>query len=99
LEAHVKSHKKEKEVEIRIFKRGIESELKGLENIAARFPDEEQCIASADECTRAESPHLHVLKSSNLPFYESVWNVAKGCSQVTALSKRFYSQKKPEASG
>lgn len=98
-EAHVKSHKKEKEVEIRVFKRGIESELKGLQTIATLFPDEEQSDALAQEWTGIDSPHLHVLKSSNLPFYESVWHVAKSCSRVTALSKRFHSKKKRDESG
>ncbi|KEF53116.1 uncharacterized protein A1O9_11024 [Exophiala aquamarina CBS 119918] len=93
-EAHVKSHKKEKEVEIRVFKRGIESEVKCLQNLAPLFPDEEQSDAMAHSCAGTDSPHLHVLKSSNLPFYESVWNIAKSCSRVTALSKRFHWEKK-----
>jgi hypothetical protein len=34
---------------------------------------------------------LHALRSSNLPFYQSVWDIAKGtCSGLAALGKRFY---------
>lgn len=96
-EAHVKSHKKEKEVEIRVFKRGIESELKGLQNIATYFKLEEPSDSPTHKSSDIASPHLHVLKSSNLPFYESIWKVAKTCSRVTALSKRFYSKQRDES--
>jgi hypothetical protein len=96
-EAHVKSHRKEKEVEIRVFKRGIESELKGLQNIATFFELEEQSDSTTHQRSDIESPHLHVLKSSNLPFYESIWNVVKSCSRVTAVSKRFYSKQRDES--
>ncbi|KAL4968862.1 uncharacterized protein BDV14DRAFT_131995 [Aspergillus stella-maris] len=34
---------------------------------------------------------LHALKSSNLPFYEAVWSIAKqSCSGLVAFGKRFY---------
>lgn len=33
---------------------------------------------------------VHTLRSSNFPFYEAVWNVAKTCTGVIALKKRFY---------
>ncbi|KAL4795990.1 hypothetical protein BDV19DRAFT_378468 [Aspergillus venezuelensis] len=34
---------------------------------------------------------LHALKSSNLPFYEAVWSIAKqSCTGLVAFGKRFY---------
>ncbi|PGH05340.1 hypothetical protein AJ79_06809 [Helicocarpus griseus UAMH5409] len=39
----------------------------------------------------AEMRVLHSLRSSNLPFYSSVWNVGKSaCTGLIAFSKRFY---------
>lgn len=90
-QGHVKSHGKEKEVEIRVFKRGIESEVKGLQSLATIFTSKEQPESTTDEASDTESPHLHVLKSSNIPFYEAVWKITRNCREVTALSKRFYS--------
>lgn len=93
-EAHVKSHGKEKEVEIRVFKRGVETEMKGLRNIATYFISEGRFDSTVGQWPDKESPHLHALKSSNLPFYESIWKVVKDCRRVTALSKRFYAKQR-----
>lgn len=93
-EAHVKSHGKEKEVEIRVFKRGVETEMKGLGNIATYFASEGQSESRVGQWPDKESPHLHALKSSNLPFYASIWKVVKDCRRVTALSKRFHSKQR-----
>lgn len=40
----------------------------------------------------------HTLRSSNFPFYAAVWDVAKGCTGVVAIEKRFHwpSTAKPE---
>lgn len=39
----------------------------------------------------ADARLLHTLRSSNLPFYESVWAVAKrSCTGLVAFGKRFY---------
>ncbi|KAK5060048.1 hypothetical protein LTR84_009932 [Exophiala bonariae] len=93
-QGHVKSHGREKEVEIRVFRRGIESEVKGLQNMATIFMSEERPSSTTNDALDNESPHLHILKSSNLPFYEAVWVIAKTCCGVTALSKRFYSNQR-----
>ena len=87
-ETHLKSCNKD--VEIRVYKRGIESEVKALRNIAKYFNTETEAHTTSKDENDQESPQLHVLKSSNLPFYESVWNVAMTCSGITALSKRVY---------
>lgn len=84
-QAHLEQHQKQNEVEIRAFKRGIEAEVKAmtkLNHILTKSHFDEN--NNEDE----ESSQLHVLRSSNLPFYESVWEVAKSCRGVTALSKR-----------
>ncbi|KAL4930821.1 uncharacterized protein BDV17DRAFT_297410 [Aspergillus undulatus] len=49
---------------------------------------DENRIAEIEE---AELRVLHALKSSNLPFYEAVWTVAKhSCTGLVAFGKRFY---------
>ncbi|KAL4821263.1 hypothetical protein BDW67DRAFT_172103 [Aspergillus spinulosporus] len=41
--------------------------------------------------TDAESRIIHALRSSNLPFYEAVWTIAKrSCTGLVAFGKRFY---------
>ncbi|KAL5051801.1 hypothetical protein BDW71DRAFT_193342 [Aspergillus fruticulosus] len=43
------------------------------------------------EGTDEESGAIHALKSSNLPFYEAVWTIAKrSCTGLVAFGKRFY---------
>ncbi|KAL4771133.1 hypothetical protein BDW60DRAFT_217528 [Aspergillus nidulans var. acristatus] len=43
------------------------------------------------EETDAESRTIHALRSSNLPFYEAVWTIAKrSCTGLVAFGKRFY---------
>ncbi|KAL4975413.1 hypothetical protein BDW66DRAFT_152055 [Aspergillus desertorum] len=42
------------------------------------------------EGTDAESRAIHALRSSNLPFYEAVWTIAKrSCTGLVAFGKRF----------
>ena len=70
------SHKKQHTVELRQFKSNVQSELKSLEKISKRD---------------SESPQLlHTLRSSNLPFYETVWAVARRQDGVVAFGKRYY---------
>ncbi|CRG90645.1 hypothetical protein PISL3812_07689 [Talaromyces islandicus] len=43
---------------------------------------------------------VHTLRSSNLPFYMTVWSIAKmQCKGVVAFSKRFYKETKPVIKG
>ncbi|EXJ84473.1 hypothetical protein A1O3_05141 [Capronia epimyces CBS 606.96] len=85
------------EVELRVFKRGVESEVKSLERIKQTVAfsggdghNPDHLRAREDEAT----PQLHALRSSNLPFYEAVWGIAKSSQGVTALSKRIYARPK-----
>ena len=90
-QAHLKSQKKQQEVEVRAFKRGVESEVKTLEKLRPVFePPHGTAHQLAVLEDGVESPQLHSLRSSNLPFYESVWNVAKSCCCVTSLGKKMY---------
>lgn len=86
--AHLKSQNKQQEVELRIFKRGIESEFKSLERITQTITaaKDGNSIDSNEEGD-GDSPQLHALRSSNLPFYEAVWDVAKSSHAVVALGK------------
>ncbi|KAL4904829.1 hypothetical protein BDW74DRAFT_22332 [Aspergillus multicolor] len=46
---------------------------------------------SVAEPTDADSRCIHALRSSNLPFYEAVWTIAKrSCTGLVAFGKRFY---------
>ncbi|KIW64344.1 hypothetical protein PV04_09286 [Phialophora macrospora] len=86
--AHLKLRGKEQEVEVRAFKRGVESEVKALEKLGIAFtsPDGSPFVGGQQE----ESPQLHALRSSNLPFYETVWEVAKSSACITSLGKKMH---------
>lgn len=84
---YLRLQKQEKNVEIRVFKRGVESEVKGLRDVEVAFQNTSR---SDDATTQEATPHAHALKSSNLPFYESVWRVVKSCHGIKALSKKMY---------
>ncbi|KKZ63645.1 hypothetical protein EMCG_02086 [[Emmonsia] crescens] len=87
-------------VELRQFKSFVQSELKSLKKLAelASKTDTpiDACPADGDDDEEAgqdeaEIRVLHSLRSSNLPFYSSVWSVGKStCTGLVAFSKRFY---------
>jgi hypothetical protein len=86
-------------VEARQFRSNVNSELKMLEKLERQMKSATITSASGDAQEEegaeldleVEKRLLHALRSSNLPFYQSVWNIAKGtCSGLTALGKRFY---------
>ncbi|RVX65924.1 hypothetical protein B0A52_10231 [Exophiala mesophila] len=87
----LKSHNQEKNVEIRVFKRGVESEVKALHAVQEFFQHESTSAKENDNPLEKEDPpQAHALKSSNLPFFESVWKAAKNCNSITAMSKKMY---------
>lgn len=87
----LKSNNQDKNVEIRVFKRGVEAEVKALHAVQDFFQQESITQNGNDDPLENEEPnHAHALKSSNLPFYESVWKVAKNCTRITAMSKKMY---------
>ncbi|KAI9816771.1 MAG: hypothetical protein M1827_001416 [Pycnora praestabilis] len=70
------TRRKEKGVDLGPFRNSVQSELKSLERLSKADPTTER--------TR------HTLRSSNLPFYTSVWTTAKRCTGLLAFNKRFY---------
>ena len=92
-QAHLKLHKKQHEVEVRAFKRGIESEVKTLKKLSPALSSSQPTAdpdVESEEGLDEDNPRLHTLRSSNLPFYEAVWDVAKSQSHITALGKKMY---------
>lgn len=79
-------------VETRQFRSSVLSELKMLQKLELQL---QQAGAGADGASEVD-PMLetrlgHALHSSNLPFYQAVWKIAKGsCAGLAALGKRFY---------
>ncbi|EXJ55782.1 hypothetical protein A1O7_08712 [Cladophialophora yegresii CBS 114405] len=85
---HLKLHRRQQEVELRAFKRGIESEIRTLEKLRLVFGSPDGCPSVHDQ--QEKSPQLHALRSSNLPFYETVWDVAKSSECITSLGKKMH---------
>jgi hypothetical protein len=81
-------------VELRQFRSNVNSEFKMLQRL------EEQMEVSngpdgGERDPDTEMRFLHALRSSNLPFYQAVWNIARGsCAGLLALGKRFYWDRK-----
>jgi hypothetical protein len=88
-QAHLQEHKKTKDVEARIFRRGVESEAKTLRLLSSRgrHDDHDEGPPASEENAKRR---LHVFRSSNLPFYEAIWKSAKSAQGVRALGKRVY---------
>lgn len=81
-------------VEVRQFRSNVNSELRMLRKLDQRLLSSVQTAGHGD--TQDGDPDLerrlmHAMRSSNLPFYQAVWNIAKGsCEGLVALGKRFY---------
>ena len=96
-QTHLELQRKQHVVEVKTFKRGVSSEVKTLQQLRHAF---EPTLAHVDNKVAAQdgeeddSSQLHALKSSNLPFYEVVWDVAKSCSSITSLGKKMYLARK-----
>ena len=90
-QGYLKKRNRSPEVELRILRRGTESEAKSLRSHTIQQPAIAEQHTKSDLATH-NSKRLHVLRSSNLPFYEAIWETAKTCSGITALGKRVYWQ-------
>lgn len=76
-------------VESRSLRTNVVSELRAIEKLAQQINDSATESETATE--DGENRLLHALRSSNLPFYETVWTVAKeSCVGIGAFGKRFY---------
>ena len=91
-QAYLQQVQKSREVEARIFRRGVESEFKSLVTLTNNVANAHKDEARISEDEQQKPKRLHVLRSSNLPFYEAIWETAKTSQGVTALGKRMYSK-------
>ncbi|EER38863.1 predicted protein [Histoplasma capsulatum H143] len=81
LQSHLVAIDKPNTIELRQFKSFVQSELKSLNKLAELAAKTDTPIGGYDDDDEAgqdeaEIRVLHSLRSSNLPFYSSVWNVA-----------------------
>lgn len=88
-------------VEVRSLRSSIVSELRTLEKLSRKIQD---AVAAAGASVTGdagsgtdavndeiEAKYVHALRSSNLPFYEALWAIARGsCTGLAAFGKRFY---------
>jgi hypothetical protein len=85
-QSYLRSYKKEDAVGIRQFFSNIQSEAKSLERNAGVILVEQ--LIPGDKTRDEEIKRLHALRSSNLPFYEVIWQVAERCEGVVSLGMR-----------
>ena len=83
---YLQSNKKEGAVGIRQFLSSVQSEAKSLERNAGVISGEQ--LLPEDMTRDDEIKRLHTLRSSNLPFYEVIWQVAERCEGVVSLGTR-----------
>ncbi|KAJ5121497.1 uncharacterized protein N7515_009458 [Penicillium bovifimosum] len=83
-------------VEVRQFRSSVASEQKILQRLGKQI---EKAVGGTEsgpepgdgEASDIEMRLVHALRSSNLPFYQAVWSIAReSCSGLLALGKRFY---------
>ena len=70
----------------RQFRQNLESEVKNLAQVC--IPADNRKLQDHDEEQLERSRGLHILQSTNLTFYEAVWDVAKRSRAVIALERR-----------
>ncbi|KAJ5874260.1 uncharacterized protein N7529_002690 [Penicillium soppii] len=75
-------------VDVRQFRTNVHTESKILQKLGKQI---EEAVANTgpQDDPDVEMRLVHALRSSNLPFYQAVWKIAKGsCSGLLALGKR-----------
>jgi hypothetical protein len=70
----------------RQFRQNLESEVKNLAQVC--IPADNRKLQDHDEEQLERSRALHILQSTNLTFYEAVWDAAKRSRAVIALERR-----------
>lgn len=75
------------EVEMRIFRRGLEAEVEGLRVLIS---GKERSGHGLDELSadELESKRERLLQTSNVPHYEIWWTIAKQCIGIRGLGRR-----------
>ncbi|TVY59626.1 UPF0415 protein [Lachnellula suecica] len=77
-QVYVKDQGSEHDVELKVFKRGLQSEKRIIDKIAK-------------DPSKVKNIHAWcALNSSNLSFFSALWSTAKTCSGVTGMLRRFY---------
>ena len=74
-------------VDIRPFHNGVKSEYKSLERA---FKAANGLSIEDESMSDVEERRSHILRSSNLPFYETIWSIARQERGVLALEKRMH---------
>lgn len=90
-------------VEVRQLRSNVNSELKMLAKRERQMQMQDGTVEAENDlpetagagwsaqAEQVEMRLMHALRSSNLPFYQAVWNIAKSsCSGLVAFGKRFY---------
>lgn len=76
-------------VEVRTLRSSIVSELRTLEKLSRKI--EAAFVEAANDDEEINARYVHALRSSNLPYYETIWVIAKrSCTGLVAFGKRFY---------
>lgn len=83
-QAYLQTQNSEDFVEVRHFSNNVQAEVKSLARVSVSDDTHEP------EDEEQEARRLHMLHSTNLPFYEAVWSAATQCRGVTALGKRMH---------
>lgn len=83
--AHLRTLNRENTIETGTIRHTLQSELKSLRKASSSLAS-----GAADEDNCPDERTAHLLRSSNLPFLEAVWNTAKRSQAVTGFSKRMY---------
>ena len=79
----------------RQFRQNLESEVKNLTQVCIQA--DKPKLRDHDEEQFESSRGLHILQSTNLTFYEAVWNAAKQSRAVIALERRISSNPRLDA--
>lgn len=74
-------------IDTRAFQTNLRMELKALQRLLNTQAEKDSAEPEPD----AEVRFARMLRSSNLPYYQAIWDVVKGsCTGLVALSVRFY---------
>lgn len=93
-QTYLRSENKENAVDLRQFQSSVQSENKSLERINAANSNEPSL--NNQDAGEVELKRVHVLRSSNLPFYEAVWTAAGQFKAVTAIEKKISFNQQPK---
>lgn len=94
---HLKHSWRETTIESSHYRHLVKSELNNIERLASKQlqvdnKENHDSGSDQDDLDDEQRKNLthHTLSSSNLPFLEGLWNVAKHTTGLIALNKRFY---------